>query len=50
MKVIPNDPFWVPSSEEELLHYGEKADYENLARKLALYITVIRTVSHLVLH
>lgn len=31
--MIPNDPFWVPSSEEELLHYGEKADSENLARR-----------------
>lgn len=33
MQLIPNDPFWVPSSEEELLHYGEKADSENLARR-----------------
>ena len=33
LQVIPNDPFWVPSSEEELLHYGEKADSENLARR-----------------
>ena len=32
-QVIPNDPFWVPSSEEELLHFGEKADSENLARR-----------------
>ena len=32
--MIPNDPFWVPSSEEELLHFGEKADSENLARRL----------------
>ena len=32
-KVIPNDPFWVPSTEEELLHFGEKADSENQARK-----------------
>ena len=34
-QVMPNDPFWVPSSEEELLHYGEKADSENLARRSA---------------
>ncbi len=27
------DPFWVPRTEEELLHYGDKADYENQARK-----------------
>ena len=28
------DPFWTPSTEEELEHYGEKADYENIAQKL----------------
>ncbi len=33
LQVIPNDPFWVPSTEEELLHFGEKADSENLARR-----------------
>ena len=32
-QVIPSDPFWVPSTEEELLHYGEKADTESLARQ-----------------
>ena len=31
--MIPSDPYWVPSTEEELLHFGEKADYENQARK-----------------
>ena len=39
-QVIPNDPFWVPSSEEELLHFGEKADSENLARRSAKYACV----------
>ena len=32
-QVIPNDPFWVPSTEEELLHFGEKADSDNVARR-----------------
>lgn len=32
-KVIPSDPFWVPTTEEEYLHFGEKADSENQARK-----------------
>ena len=38
-QVIPNDPFWVPSSEEELLHFGEKADSENPARR---YMNAVR--------
>lgn len=32
-ELIDVDPFWVPSSEEEILHYGEKADSENQARQ-----------------
>lgn len=39
-EVIDIDPNWIPSSEEELLHYGEKADFENQARK---YVDEIRT-------
>ena len=31
-QVIDIDPFWSPSTEEEYLHYGEKADSENRAR------------------
>ncbi|XP_064391164.1 elongation factor-like GTPase 1 isoform X2 [Halichondria panicea] len=31
-EVIPSDPFWVPSTEEELLHFGDKADSDNVAR------------------
>jgi ribosome assembly protein 1 len=27
------DPFWVPTTEEEYTHFGEKADSENIARK-----------------
>lgn len=38
-QVIPSDPFWVPSTEEELLHFGEKADSENLARR---YMNAVR--------
>ncbi|EMP29168.1 Elongation factor Tu GTP-binding domain-containing protein 1 [Chelonia mydas] len=32
-EVISGDPFWVPTTEEEYLHFGEKADSENQARK-----------------
>ena len=39
LQVIPNDPFWVPSTEEELLHFGEKADSENIARR---YMNTVR--------
>ena len=31
LKVVDIDPFWVPTTEEEYLHYGEKADSENRA-------------------
>ena len=31
-QVIDIDPFWVPTTEEEYLHYGEKADSANQAR------------------
>lgn len=33
------DPFWVPQTEEEILHFGDKADSENQARK---YMNEIR--------
>ncbi|CAH2274105.1 elongation factor-like GTPase 1 [Pelobates cultripes] len=32
-EVMSSDPFWVPTTEEEYLHFGEKADSENQARK-----------------
>ncbi|XP_029806402.1 elongation factor-like GTPase 1 isoform X1 [Suricata suricatta] len=38
-EVIPSDPFWVPTTEEEYLHFGEKADAENPARK---YVNAVR--------
>ena len=25
------DPYWVPRTEEEIMHYGDKADTENRA-------------------
>ncbi|GAB0094962.1 Alpha-amylase [Sergentomyia squamirostris] len=31
-EVLDVDPFWVPSTEEEYLHFGEKADTENRAK------------------
>lgn len=30
--MIDVDPYWVPTTEEEYLHFGEKADSENVAR------------------
>lgn len=32
-EVVDIDPFWVPTTEEEYTHFGEKADSENQARK-----------------
>lgn len=32
-QVITSDPYWVPTTEEEYLHFGEKADSENQALK-----------------
>uniref|UniRef100_A0A672K6L0 Elongation factor-like 1 n=1 Tax=Sinocyclocheilus grahami TaxID=75366 RepID=A0A672K6L0_SINGR len=45
-EVISSDPFWVPTTEEEYLHFGEKADSSNQAlkymnavhRRKALYV------------
>jgi ribosome assembly protein 1 len=30
--MLDEDPFWVPTTEEELEDLGEKADRENIAR------------------
>ena len=38
-EVLDQDPFWVPSTEEELEDLGEKADRENVARK---YMDTVR--------
>ncbi|KAK2853376.1 hypothetical protein Q5P01_006037 [Channa striata] len=32
-EVISSDPYWVPTTEEEYLHFGEKADSANQALK-----------------
>ena len=32
-EVLDTDPFWVPRTEEELLHFGDKADSDNVSRK-----------------
>lgn len=32
MQVVDIDPFWVPSTEEEIAHFGEKADTINRAK------------------
>ena len=33
LQVVDIDPFWVPTTEEEYMHFGEKADSDNIARK-----------------
>lgn len=38
-EIVDVDPFWVPTTEEEYLHFGEKADSENIAR---LYMNKVR--------
>ncbi|XP_004343730.2 elongation factor Tu GTP binding domain containing 1 [Capsaspora owczarzaki ATCC 30864] len=38
-EVLPQDPYWVPTTEEEKLHYGDKADAENVARR---YMNAVR--------
>ncbi|XP_035274038.1 elongation factor-like GTPase 1 [Anguilla anguilla] len=38
-EVIAGDPFWVPTTEEEYLHFGEKADSANQALK---YMNAVR--------
>jgi ribosome assembly protein 1 len=38
-EVFNLDPYWVPSTEEEYAHYGEKADSLNIAFK---YMNIVR--------
>ncbi|XP_063981868.1 elongation factor-like GTPase 1 [Diachasmimorpha longicaudata] len=38
-EVIEQDPFWIPSTEEEYLHFGEKGDSTNRAK---MYIDAVR--------
>lgn len=39
LQVIDIDPFWLPTTEEELMHFGEKADSANRAK---LYMDSVR--------
>lgn len=39
LQIIEQDPFWVPSTEEEYKHFGEKSDCGNRAKK---YIDAVR--------
>lgn len=38
-QAISSDPYWVPTTEEEYLHFGEKADSANQALK---YMNAVR--------
>lgn len=38
-EVIEQDPYWTPSTDEEYLHFGDKPDSENRAKK---YIDAVR--------
>ena len=38
-EIVTSDPFWVPTTEEEILHFGEKADFANQAAK---YMNMVR--------
>lgn len=38
-ETLDQDPFWVPTTEEELEDLGEKSDRENVARK---YMDAVR--------
>ncbi|GFO11767.1 elongation factor tu GTP-binding domain-containing protein 1 [Plakobranchus ocellatus] len=38
-EVLSIDPFWVPTTEEEYMHFGEKADADNRAR---VYMNQVR--------
>jgi ribosome assembly protein 1 len=31
-EMIEQDPFWIPTTEEELEQFGDKADFENKAK------------------
>jgi len=42
------DPFWVPTTEEELEDLGEKSDRENVARRYMLAVRRRKVISKLV--
>lgn len=39
LQVVDIDPYWVPSTEEEYLHFGDKADTQNRAK---VYMDAVR--------
>ena len=45
-ETVEMDPFWIPQTEEELLHFGDKADSDNHARK---YMNEVRKKKGLVI-
>jgi len=45
-EMLDEDPFWVPTTEEELEDLGEKADRENVAKR---YVDKVRARKGLVL-
>ena len=45
-ETVEIDPFWIPQTEEELLHFGDKADSDNHARK---YMNEVRKKKGLVI-
>lgn len=38
-QIVDIDPYWVPSTDEEYLHFGDKADSANRAK---LYMDSVR--------
>ncbi|XP_011871394.1 PREDICTED: elongation factor Tu GTP-binding domain-containing protein 1 [Vollenhovia emeryi] len=46
-EVVEQDPYWVPSTEEEYLHFGEKADCDNRAK---CYMDAVRRRKGLPVH
>lgn len=38
-QIVDIDPYWIPSTEEEYLHFGDKADSQNRAK---LYMDSVR--------
>lgn len=45
-EVLDIDPFWIPTTEDEIKLMGDKSDRENLARK---YVEMVRKRKGLVI-
>lgn len=39
LQIVDIDPYWIPSTDEEYLHFGDKADSQNRAK---LYMDSVR--------